>query len=229
MRDLVVPAADLLLGARCAGCGGRALLLCRACAVLLRPEPTTVWPEVPPRRLTHPTEVAPVAAGRNVGVLRRVVLAWKEDGATRLTDVLAHLLAAAVVPHVGDDGTPLALVPVPTSRRSRRLRGCDLVDELARAAAQRLCAIGVDTVVVQALGYARTTRDQAGLDAEARRANLDGALWARPRTGSSPRRIVVVDDVLTTGSTVTEAVRALSAAGRRPSGISVLAATPRRS
>lgn len=229
MRDLVVPAADLLVGARCAGCGGPALLLCRACAVLLRPEPTTVWPAPPPRQLTHPTEVVPVAAGRNVGVLRRVVLAWKEDGATRLTDVLAQLLAAAVVPHAGGDDRPVALVPVPTSRRSRRLRGCDLVDDLARAAARRLRDVGVDTVVVQALDYARTTRDQAGLDAEARHVNLDGAFRARPRTGSSPRRIVVVDDVLTTGSTVTEAVRALSTAGRRPSGIAVVAATPRRS
>jgi predicted amidophosphoribosyltransferase len=176
----------------------------------------------------RPTEVAVVASGDHAGVLRRAILAWKEEGVTRLTDVLRHHLAAAVVPHVRGP-LPVALVPVPTSRRSRRERGADLVDELARAAARLLCGVGIDTVVVQALAYTRATQDQAGLDADARRVNLDGALVARARTGSSPRQIVVVDDIWTTGSTAVEAVRALTAADRRPVGVSVIAATPRRS
>ena len=228
MRELIVPAADLLLGAHCAGCGGPALLLCRSCGLELRPDPVPVRPAVVPRPLRRPHEVQVMAAGVNAGVLRRTILAWKEEGVSRLTDVLRHHLAAAVVPHVR--GTrPLALVPVPTSRRSRRARGSDLVDELARATAALLRGVGVDTVVVQALGYTRTTEDQAGLDADGRRANLEGALVARARSGSSPRQIVVVDDIWTTGATASEAVRALSAAGRRPAGISVIAATPRRS
>ncbi len=218
MRALVVPAADLLLGARCAGCGGPALVLCRACGQLVRPDPTTVGESVVPV----------VAAGVNGGVLRRVVLAWKEEGVTRLTDVLRHHVAAAVVPHVRDRG-PVALVPVPTSRRSRRRRGADLVEEVARAAATLLGGIGIDAVVVPALSYARHTEDQAGLDAVARRANLDGAFVARRRTGPSPRQVVVVDDIVTTGATTDEAVRALCAAGRRPAGVAVIAATPRRS
>lgn len=228
MRELIVPAADLLLGARCAGCGGPALLLCRSCGLELRPDPAPVRPSVVPRPLRHPGEVRVVAAGVNAGVLRRTILAWKEEGVARLTDVLRHHLAAAVVPHVGGP-LPLALVPVPTSRRSRRARGIDLVDDLARATAALLRGVGVDTVVVQALGYTRTTADQAGLDAESRRANLDGAFVARSRSGWSPRQVVVVDDIWTTGATASEAVRALSAAGRRPVGVAVVAATPRRS
>lgn len=228
MRELIVPAADLLLGARCAGCGGQALLLCRTCGLELRPDPAPVRPVVVPRPLRHPHEIQVMAAGANAGALRRTILAWKEEGVSRLTDVLRHHLAAAVLPHVRGS-RPLALVPVPTTRRSRRARGSDLVDELARATATLLRGVGVDTVVVQALGYARTTDDQAGLDAESRRANLEGALVARARSGSSPRQIVVVDDIWTTGATASEAVRALSAAGRRPAGISVIAATPRRS
>ncbi|MFC5677769.1 ComF family protein [Aeromicrobium endophyticum] len=228
MRELIVPAADLLLGARCAGCGGPALMLCRACGLELRPDPVPVRPAVVPRALRHPREIGVVAAGANGGALRRTILAWKEEGVSRLTDVLRHHLAAAVVPHVRG-ALPVALVPVPTSRRSRRARGADLVDELARASAALLRGAGIDTVVVQALGYTRTTEDQAALDAEGRRANLDGALVARRRSGSSPRQIVVVDDIWTTGATASEAVRALTAAGRRPVGIAVIAATPRRS
>lgn len=170
--------------------------------------------------------VSAVAAGVNGGILQRVLLAWKEEGVTRLTGVLDHHLAAAVIPLV-PPGSPVVLVPVPTSRRSRRARGCDLVDELARASARLLRRAGVDVAVEQALAYARTTQDQAGLSARARRSNLDGAMRMRRTRGSDGREVVVVDDIFTTGATSAEAVRALTEAGRRPVGIAIVAATPR--
>lgn len=223
MRGLVAPAADLLLGARCAGCGGLALSLCRDCGIAIRPRPDfmapapgTAWPD------------AAVAAGVNAGILQRVLIAWKEEGVTRLTGVLDHHLAAAVLPHVRP-GRELVLVPVPTSRRSRRARGCDLVDELSRSAARLLRRTGVAVGVEQALTYARTTQDQAGLGAAARRRNLDGAMRMRRPRVPDERDIVVVDDILTTGATASEAIRALTAAGRRPVGVAVVAVTPRHS
>jgi hypothetical protein len=89
-----------------------------------------------------------------------VLVAWKETGNTRLTAVLDHLLAASVVEHAR--GRPVVLVPVPTSRRSKRERGCDLVDELARSAARLLRQVGVEARVSQALTPARATADQVG-------------------------------------------------------------------
>jgi ComF family protein len=168
-----------------------------------------------------------VAAGANADLLRRVLIAWKESGVTRLTDVLDHLLAASVVQLARD--RPIALVPVPTSRRSRRERGCDLVDELARSAVRLLRDVGVDARVVQALAPARATADQSGLDAVARGVNLAGAFRLRSDRALEGREVLVVDDILTTGSTVAEAVRVLSSAGHRPRGIAVVAATPRHS
>lgn len=221
MRELVVPAADLLLGARCAGCGGLALSLCRPCGTAMRPRPVIIDP-VP----GSATPVSAVAAGINGGILQRVLLAWKEEGVTRLTGVLDHHLAAAVIPLV-PPGRPVVLVPVPTSRRSRRARGCDLVDELARASARLLRRAGVDITVEQALAYSRTTQDQAGLSARARHSNLDGALRMRRTRGLDGRDVLVVDDIFTTGATVTEAARALTEADRRPVGIAVVATTPR--
>lgn len=226
MRQLIVPAADLLLGARCAGCGGPALLLCRACGSAIRPAPFAVSGLSAPG--LRPADVPSVASGAHASTLRRVVLAWKEEGVSRLTDVLAHHLAASVVAHAVSPG-PVLLVPVPTSRRSRRVRGSDLVDELARAAVRLLREAGVDAEVEQALRYARATRDQAGLDASARQANLAGAFRSRPDRPRGTGDVVVVDDVLTTGATAAEAVRALTAAGRRPVGVAAIAATPRRS
>lgn len=223
MRDLVVPAADLLLGARCAGCGGLALSLCRDCGTAIRPHPVVAEPAA-----GSSASVPVVAAGINAGVLQRVLLAWKEEGVTRLTGVLDHHLAAAVLPHVRP-ARPVVLVPVPTSRRSRRTRGCDLVDELSRAAARLLRRTGVEVRIEQALAYSRTTQDQAGLGARARRSNMDHALRVRRSTHLDDLDVVVVDDIWTTGATASEAVRALSAAGRRPVGVAVVAITPRHS
>lgn len=226
MRDLLVPAVDLLLGAQCAGCGRPALTLCRTCGEAIRPQPGVAWPRPCPPALRQPTPVPPIAAGANADVLRRVLVAWKEAGNTRLTAVLDHLLAASVVEHARSQ-RPVTLVPVPTSRRSRRARGCDLVDELARSAARRLRRVGVETEVEQALTHSRVTVDQVGLSAAERASNLGGAFAMRTGRPLQARDVVVVDDILTTGATVSEAVRVLSAAGHRPVGIAVVAATPR--
>ncbi|WP_332664812.1 ComF family protein [Aeromicrobium sp.] len=226
MRDLLIPAADLLLGARCAGCGRPALTLCRTCGDEIRADPAVAWPTPCPRTLRWPTRVTPIAAGDNTDLLRRVLIAWKEGGNTRLTSVLGHLLASAVVDHARA-ARPVVLVPVPTSRRSRRERGCDLVDELARAAARLLRQVGVDARVSQALAPARATVDQVGLGAAERANNLHGAFRLRTSRSLNSRDAIVVDDILTTGATVSEAVRVLSAAGHRPIGIAVVAATPR--
>ena len=226
MRELLVPAADLLLGARCPGCGRPALTLCRTCGEAIRPDPAVVWPQPCPRTLRRPTRVTPVAAGANADLLRRVLVAWKESGNSRLTSVLDHLLAASVVEHARP-ANPVVLVPVPTSRRSRRERGCDLVDELARSAARLLREVGIDARVSQALAPARVTVDQVGLSAAERANNLHGAFRMRTDRVLAGRDVVVVDDILTTGATVSEAVRVLGAAGHRPVGIAVVAATPR--
>jgi predicted amidophosphoribosyltransferase len=81
-------------------------------------------------------------------------------------------------------------------------------------------------VVRSLLRHRRVVADQAGLSQLARRDNLRGALGvtALPPAGW---RVVVVDDVVTTGATLTEAVRALHAAGVAVAGTAVVAATVR--
>jgi predicted amidophosphoribosyltransferase len=167
------------------------------------------------------------ASGEHRGVLRLAIVAWKEEGRTSLLRPLAHLLAASVVEVVGDAAGPVVLVPVPTSRRSRLARGADVVDQLARAAAGRLRDAGADVTVRQALKVARRTADQSGLGARDRARNLDGAFAPRSSVGLADRHIVVVDDIVTTGATLGEAVRALKVTGHHPIGAATMAHRPR--
>jgi len=71
----------------------------------------------------------------------------------------------------------------------------------------------------------RSVADQAALGATARRRNLAGSMEASPRLAG--RAVLLVDDVLTTGSTLEEAARAVGRAGGRVVGAACLARTPR--
>lgn len=154
-------------------------------------------------------DLAVVAAGVHAGLRRDAVLAWKLRGASGLDPLMAHHLASAVLTLVGD-AESVTLVPVPSTRRSRRERGRDLVADLAAAAARDLGRAGVDAAATRGLRLVRQTRDQHALGREERALNVARSMRASGR----PRGpVVVVDDVVTTGSTLREAVRALGSRG----------------
>jgi predicted amidophosphoribosyltransferase len=106
-------------------------------------------------------------------------------------------------------------------RTKARRRDGDHVRRLAERAAR---PSGARAVPVLRLG--RPVRDSAGLGEHARRANLAGAMTASTaRVGAVA---VIIDDIVTTGATVSEAARALRCAGWHVVGAAVLATTPRR-
>jgi predicted amidophosphoribosyltransferase len=223
--DLRTAAADLFVGADCPGCGAPALDWCRRCALVARPVPHRV-------SVGHPGIDLPVtAAAENVGVVADLVVAWKDGDRHRLTRHLGLLLAAACLLHESDE-QDLLLVPVPSTAATVRRRGADLAADLARSAAAELVATGLPARAVPALCRARATRDQVGLGARARRRNVAGAFALRRsgtiRTALLSGRVLVVDDVVTTGSSVAETVRVLRSQGVCVVGAAVVARTPGR-
>lgn len=102
---------------------------------------------------------------------------------------------------------PEALVPVPLHRARLRQRGYDQALELARPLAQ---VLGVP-LRPGLLRRVRATAAQSELDREARSRNLRDAF--RASSAAMPRRVVLVDDVMTTGATLHAAARALRRAG----------------
>ncbi|MFF1394105.1 ComF family protein [Streptomyces sp. NPDC058287] len=114
--------------------------------------------------------------------------------------------------------TPLLLVPVPSARKAVRARGHDPARRIAYAAAAELRRAGVPARVLAALRQRRPVADQAGLDSRRRLANLAGALEVPAGARAllvSGGRIVLVDDVMTTGASLAEAARAIRAAAVR--------------
>ncbi|WP_078067679.1 ComF family protein [Streptomyces jeddahensis] len=110
---------------------------------------------------------------------------------------------------------PLLLVPVPSARRAVRARGHDPARRIALAAARELRGAGIPAGVLAVLRQRRPVADQSGLNSRQRLANLTGALevaagGARLLRGGGP--IVLVDDLMTTGASLTEAARAVRAA-----------------
>ncbi len=146
--------------------------------------------------------------GRYTGPLRSVIQAYKFDGIKRLAPYLGQRLLETFEAEFHDrklDG----IVPVPLHRSRRRERGFDQTLLLARYLSRQS---GVP--VWRAVRRTRATRPQVGLSRAGRRENVRGAFASSPgRRALSGARILILDDILTTGSTMEEVARVLRAAG----------------
>jgi predicted amidophosphoribosyltransferase len=185
------------------------------------------------------TTLRAFAAATYDGVVRTALLNYKEHGRRCLQRELGGCLAVSVLaatrvspadflPTACRPSAGLLLVPVPSAAAAQRERGHDPVGGIARDVVRRLSAAGLPIAIAAVLRQARTVADQSGLDALARHANLTGALTVANPARVRGRRVVVVDDIVTTGATAIEAARALTAAGAVVAAVACVAATPRR-
>jgi predicted amidophosphoribosyltransferase len=204
---------DLLLPRRCVACARLGADLCPDCRAALpvlgppacaRCCAPTAWPvsrcrECAGRRLAFASARAAVAYADAVPAL---VAAWKERGLRGVAGIAADVICEAL-PCPGTEA--VAFVP-PDGDRSVR-RGHHPAERLAQELGRRW-----GLPVIAGLARTRTPRAQRGLTLPERRRNVSGAFIANGRV---PSRLLLVDDVYTTGATVSAAASALRKAGAR--------------
>jgi predicted amidophosphoribosyltransferase len=203
---------DLVLPLECGGCGAPSTRWCDACAreLALRPDdPRLITPRVDP-------QVPVFSLGRYAGTRRAAIVAAKERNRSDLLLPLASALQGGLDRLIawGIAARPLTLVPAPTRRSAARRRGGDPVTRIAEA-------VGCDGVdVVAALRMRALTRDSVGLSISGRQANIVGRVsLRRPVDGD----VLLIDDIVTTGTTAAESVRILQTAGARVAGVLAIA------
>lgn len=222
-----------VLPPRCALCGGsgmRALDLCRGCHADLATNPVCC------ARCALPLDVAAAACGaclrreppfdaawapfRYAHPLDLLEARFKFHGDLAAGRVLASLMIEAARRDLGDR-RPDLLLCVPLHVARLRERGYNQALELGRPLAKAL-GLALDA---QALLRLRATSAQTGLDARARRRNLHDAFALRSGF-VAPAHVAILDDVMTTGTTLRECARVLRRSGAQRIEVWALARAP---
>ena len=158
--------------------------------------------------------------GSYEGTLRKLVHLYKYGGVRPLAARFGDLLGRALPREERFD----AIVPMPLHWRKRWQRGFNQAELLAREIAGQWNA-----PVRNVVRRVRATAPQAGLTNAQRRANVQGVFRVKPRVRLDGLRVLLVDDVLTTGATASACARALKRAGAARVALAAVARTDRRS
>jgi len=165
------------------------------------------------RRL-QPPYVKATAYGSYESGLRELIHLLKYERVRPAANVLGRMLAEAVADLRGlFQDAPVLVVPVPLHSRKQRQRGYNQSELIARAALKVLGADGRFQMDGSILERRRETQSQIGLSSHQRRENIRGAFAVTQPEAITNREILLVDDVFTTGTTVSECARVLRRAG----------------
>jgi predicted amidophosphoribosyltransferase len=200
---------DMVLPTACVFCRKLGSQICDGC------KPTWMHERAAPLELQLP-DLSGVALTAFDSSAAALLAAIKDHGQTSLLAPVGDAMGLVVAERYKDSSS-VALLPVPSSRASVRRRGVNLGTMLA-ARVSRHSGFAVD----RGLKLVRDTADQRSLGAEQRFANLHGSLRYEPQ---GQARLVIIDDVTTTGATILEAFRAVREAGAEVAGFVTFAHT----
>ncbi|MBI3305099.1 ComF family protein [Candidatus Parcubacteria bacterium] len=220
-RNLYSAGLSLLFPRQCVGCGTEGAYLCSACAARLVKLPGLTCLACGRRRPDGRTcgacrkklNLTGLVASLSYGdpLARELIHELKYQRVREITTILAHLVAGTLrefAPHLTRDAV---FVPVPLHPSRLHERGFNQAELLAASLAATF-----NLPLVPAIIRTRRTKPQVELsNPDLRRANVAGAFALSGNARILPRVIVLVDDVATTGATLSACARALRSAGAR--------------
>lgn len=196
-------AIELLLPSRCVGCGAGGTYLCDACLGRARRAGPLAFD---PAACAFDEVTAPLAYD---GAARTAVHRLKYSGLRAIAPSMARPMAEALS---SSSVRADVVVPVPLHPSRLRQRGFNQALLLARPIGEAV-GLPVRDDILRRLVAGTPQVDAGSIDE--RRANVDGAFGLAPGASVAGLRIVLVDDVLTTGSTLDAAAGALKRGGAR--------------
>ncbi|MCW5964544.1 MAG: ComF family protein [Bryobacterales bacterium] len=159
------------------------------------------------------------AYGDYTGELRHLIQVFKYEGVASLASPLGALMLRGLPRHIPLD----AIVPVPMHWWKRHRRGFNQAELLAGAVSRM-----TELPRIYPLRRARMAATQAGLGSAERRRNAMASFALNPRRPLDGQRILLVDDVFTTGATATACARLLKKAGASYVAVLTIARVDRR-
>ena len=239
---MLLPGLEWLAERRCAACrepflprgtGASDRLLCARCASMLKTREAGYCPYCGELFAFEDSPCVPCSAcmlelppwseflfyGAHEGLLRDLIVQAKFGGSLPLLHLLGCLLAEKCSAHYAVTARPDAIVPMPLHPARLRARGCSQCREVCRPVAK---ALGVP-VRQDLLEKVLPTPEQARLSREERK-KLGRVFRGAPQAAGM--RLLLVDDVCTTGTTLRRAAEALLSAGAARVDVAVIARTP---
>lgn len=202
---------DTIFPRRCGGCNINGTLLCEKCIAHIPRTPSS----------THPFIIA-VFDYRNP-IIRRAIWLFKYKNVRGFAEIFGEKLYDEIVGDLGDSlhfstsipaSETFLLIPIPIHKKRLRRRGYNQSELIARAITKN-DAGNIFELASKALVRVRETKPQArSVKRVERLQNLRGAFRADPALVRG-KHIIIIDDVATTGATLSEARKALLSAGAR--------------
>ena len=198
---------EIIFPSRCIGCSRLGISICSECR--------KQWhPHIYQRTLNWRGENFPVfSAIQYSPIASRVLLSAKESQIRAADELIVNGIVHSLKIFMNRYGAA-NLIPIPSRKSANRKRGRNFLQEITSQA-----AVEVGLPSHSPLKHSRKVRDQSQLNIVDRSENISGAFAIDPEftaqfsTGNTGPRIIVIDDLITTGATLSEAIRALRTAG----------------
>ncbi len=199
--EIIKSLNELIFPSRCISCGELGISICSDCRRGWNPHIYTSHVGT-----SQSNRLQVVSSVLYSPIAQKVILGAKESHLRKCDELVAEAIAHSLH-YLLKSAIPDYLVPIPSRPRAVRERGRRFIDEMALFSSQKY-----SIPIATPLQHQRMVRDQSGLDLKARRNNVEGAMVVRGGHGLRGS-VVLIDDLVTTGATLSEAARALRYAG----------------